>query len=103
MRQSLLPLLFVGSLAAAGCGPKDDMQSGECQKACTADQAMAGAKVCGTDRTTYDACAAECGALPKSTGFYPGACQADGSPAPGSPSQPADGDEICDYMKVGGR
>lgn len=103
MRQSLLTLLFVGSLAATGCGSKEDMQTGECQKACTADHAMSGAKVCGTDRTTYDACAAECGVLPKGTGFYPGACQADGSPAPGSPSQPADGDEICDFVKVGGR
>jgi hypothetical protein len=104
MRRSLLTLLFVGSLAATGCGPKDDMQAiGECQKACIADLTMTGAKVCGTDRATHDACDADCGALPKGVGFYPGECQPDGSPAPGSPSVPADGDNICDYVKVAGR
>lgn len=101
--ESTKQALLYFSLLAAGCGHGAmDGPMSDCQKACVADSPMAG-KVCGTDGTTYEECAAVCGDLPKGTGFFPGACQTDGSPAAGSPRKPADGDTICNYYKVGSR
>lgn len=101
MRSIKHAVLWFSLLAGCGNGGMDGPVS-ECQKACRADSAT-DHKVCGTDRATYAECAAVCGDLPKGVGFFPGECQADGSPAPGSPSKPADGDTICNYYKVGSR
>lgn len=41
--------------------------------------------------------------MPKGVGFFPGECQPDGLPAPGSTSKPADGDTIYNHDKIGSR
>lgn len=95
-----LPLLVL--LAFMGCGKNDATgPHADCVRACMAHSLMGSAKVCGTDGITYDECQADCASLPDGIGFYPGACQADGSPAPGAPREPADGQSVCGYVKVG--
>ncbi|WP_395837409.1 C1 family peptidase [Cystobacter fuscus] len=71
-----------------------------CRKQCAAERMMSDDNYCGTDKKTYTACAWECGDVPPGISVWPEACQADGSPAPGSPAEPADGDLVCGYMRV---
>ncbi len=74
--------------------------SGDCTANCEASGG-AGQKVCGTDKVTYDGCAWDCGKVPVGVSIFPGACQGDGSPDADAPPTPADGDVICDYLKIG--
>lgn len=39
--------------------------------------------------------------VPMGVSVFPGACQADGSPPADAPPRPADGEHICDWIKVG--
>ncbi len=81
------------SLGATPAGPKD------CVSGCEASGG-AGTKVCGTDHVTYDGCAWDCAKVPAGVSIFPGACQADGSPAADAPQTAADGTEVCDFIKT---
>ena len=78
-----------GSGAAGGCKSSCESAGGAVQK------------VCGTNKVTYDACDWDCGGVPAEVSIFPGACQADGSPAADAPTTPADGAVVCDYLRIG--
>lgn len=96
---SILSLSALGGCSSSGGG--DASAPKGCRAECEA-AGGAGAKVCGSDKKTYDSCAWDCGEVAKGVSMFPGACQADGSPAADAPADPADGDIICDYIKVNG-
>jgi hypothetical protein len=93
-------ILMVVAVLAAGCGDSKTMPPANdaCVAACR--KTMSGAaKVCGTDGNTYDECVWQC--MPMAgIKVFPGECQ-NGMPPADSPPQPADGTDICDWVKVG--
>jgi hypothetical protein len=92
---TLLPLLVT-----VGCGSSMGMpQGGDCAGKCMAIPSQAAAKVCGTDGKTYAECEWQC--MPMAgVMVFPGECQG-GMPPAGGPPYPADGVNICDWVKVG--
>jgi len=101
-----LAALLVSVLAATGCSTSTSSAPGanggpqDCVTECEASGG-AGTKVCGTDKTSYDGCAWDCDKIPAGVAIFPGACQADGSPAADAPQTPADGEIVCDYIRNG--
>lgn len=87
---------------AADAGVSDAKVRTACYTECAADATTAKRKVCGTDKQTYDLCTWFCREVPAGVGVYPAACEKDGSPKPGSPSQPADGLEVCSFTRING-
>ncbi|HEX8434254.1 C1 family peptidase [Archangium sp.] len=85
----------------AGRKPELAFDQSVCRKQCAAEQLMRDGSYCGTDKKTYTACEWACGDVPAGVSVWPESCQADGSPRPGSPAEPADGDRLCDYIRVG--
>ena len=106
----LLSVVFSTALAAcvavSGCSSSSSPAAStptspkDCVSGCEASGG-AGTKVCGTDRVTYDGCAWDCDKVPSGVSIFPGACQADGSPAADAPQTAADGTVVCDYIKNG--
>ncbi len=102
-----LVALLVAACVAAGCSssstsPATAGTAGakDCVSACESSGGS-GTKVCGTDHLTYDGCAWDCSKVPDGVSIFPGACQADGSPAADAPQTAADGAIVCDYIRTG--
>ncbi len=82
----------------AGCGSPMPMP-GDCVGKCMASAANAASKVCGTDGKTYTECEWQCTAM-IGVMVFPGECQ-NGMPPADRPPYPADGKNICDWVKSG--
>jgi hypothetical protein len=100
-----LPLTLV--FIALGCGSSPASsplgpERPDCVTQCSADDLQKARQFCGTDGHTYGGCDWACSQMPTSVKVYPGACQSDGSPPTDAPAAPADGTEICDWVKIGG-
>src|SRR5262252_3347535 len=94
-----LAICLVGcsSTTAGKLGPEKP----DCQAQCEADALEKARQYCGSDGQTYSGCQWACAQMPGGVKVFPGACQANGMPAPGAPSTPADGKEICDWAQIG--
>lgn len=87
-----------GAVAKASVAPTT---GSACFTSCAKDKSDGAESYCGTDGKTYAACSWICDETPAGVGVYPDACAADGKPAPGGPSEAADGASICDWFKNG--
>ena len=116
-RMSWLAVLLVGAGCRGACARDGGGSAGsapstapavaavapasECVAACEQDKSMKVLQYCGTDKKTYAGCQWQCSEVPAGVSVWPSACATDGSPAPGGPPYPADGDRICDWSKTG--
>lgn len=105
-RLALVALVALVSAACTGSAmdPGDggsDASAAECRRRCEADPDYVGS-YCGTDGRTYSRCEWTCQQMPTGVAVYPGACEPGGMPPANRPPEPADGDDICDWVQIGG-